>query len=98
MDPRTDHRPSPAHRAKSRGNQRADRCEDDHGVELLGRLLGRIAGPNGPEGARELLCLVVAGPGPGKHPSPLCDRYLADDVRGRPEPVQAERLPFACQS
>ena len=61
-------------------------------VQLLGRRAERVAGPLGAERAGERLRLGVVGAGEGEHAPALVARHLADDVRGRPEAVEAEAL------
>src|SRR4029079_14848532 len=65
------------------------------GVELLGRSLVRAARRRGSERASECLCLAVARPRQGVDRSPLVYRDLADDVRGRSEPVEPAQLSVA---
>ena len=56
----------------------------------LGRRVAAAAGPGGAEAARELLRALVAGAREREHLAALVHGHLADHVRGRPEPVQAE--------
>ena len=95
MDPRADHAPALPHVPQRRRDEVADRREDDHGVELLGRPGERVAGPHRAERACELLRLVVTRARAGEDAAPLCDRDLADDVRRGAEAVQAERFAVA---
>src|SRR5581483_1780381 len=74
----------------------ARRREHDRGVERL-RLLAHWPRPCGPQLARERLRRRVAGSRQGEHPPSLPDGELAEDVRGGPEAVEAERRRLARQ-
>ena len=81
-----------AHGSERRRHERADRREDDGGIERLGRHLVRAAGPHRAELARELLRLGVAGSREGVDLASLMARDLRHDMGRRAEAVDAEPL------
>ncbi len=95
VDAAADHAPALAHRFERRRHQRADRCEDDGGVERFRRHLVRAAGPHGAERAREVLRRAVALAREGEHAPPLPDRDLRQDMGSGAKAVKAERLAVA---
>ena len=90
MPPQTT-RPPLLHRLQRGRHQRADRGEDDCGVERLGRRLLRAARPHRAERAREVLRGGVALAGESEHAPALPDRHLRQDMGGGAEAVETER-------
>ena len=76
--------------ARRRRHQRADRRKDQRGVERRRSLLVASARPVNAKAPRKRLRRVVARPREGKYLSPLGQRDLRDQVRRRPEAVDAQ--------
>jgi hypothetical protein len=95
VDAGADDGPAGRERAQPGRHERARRGEDQRRVERLGRQLAGDAHPLGPELARERLRVVIARAREREDPPPLPHRDLADDVRGRAEPVEPEPLRVA---
>ena len=89
MDAAADDASAFAHRAKAGRNQRADRCEQDHGVEFLRRRLIRSAGPDGAERAGEILRDDISRAREGIDLLPAMTADLRGDMRGGAEPIEA---------
>ena len=64
-------------------------------IEFLRRRLVRAAGPDGAEPPGEVLGLCVAGAGEGIDALALMDGDLRDDMGGRAEAIEADRLAVA---
>jgi hypothetical protein len=78
-------------RLESSRQQYAYGCEYDRGIERFGwRVLGRSR-PFGTERARKILRGSIAPAGESKHASALPFRDLDEDMRCRPEGIDAER-------
>jgi hypothetical protein len=67
------------------GLQFSVRGKDDGGIKLLGRLAHRITHPNRAKGQGKLSGPFIARSGECENLTTLVFRYLADNVRGRPE-------------
>ena len=82
-------------RPQRRGDERADRREQDRGVELLRRRPGRVACPLDAELERERLRRLVLRAREREHAPALVPRDLRDDVRRGAEAVEPEPLGVA---
>ena len=90
MPPHT-RRPPFLTRLESSRQQYAYGCEYDRGIERFGwRVLGRSR-PFGTERARKILRGSIAPAGESKHASALPFRDLDEDMRCRPEAIDADR-------
>ena len=96
VDAGADHAAPFVHGAKRGRDERADRGEQNRGVERLGQGLVGSARPLGAKLAREVLALFVAWAGEGKDAPSLMSRHLRHDMRGRPEAIQADTSRVAC--
>jgi hypothetical protein len=76
--------------AKRLRNQLSGRREENRRVHFLRRCLVGAAGPGGPQLARKLLAISIAGLGEGEDFASLPASDLRDDVRGRAETVDPE--------
>jgi hypothetical protein len=83
--------------AERRRHKLAGRCEDDGGVERLRGGAHRVAGPLGSKLACQSLGVGVVGSGEGEYAAALVHGYLAHDMRGRPESVEAQARGVAGQ-
>ena len=83
--------------AQRGGDERAHRGEDDRRVERLGARRQRVARPLRAEPLRERLRCLVLRAREREHAPALVHGDLADDVRGRPEAIEAEALAVAGQ-
>ena len=95
MDAGADHRTALADGAQRHRHELARRSEDDRGVELLGRLGGGVARPDGSEPKGESLRCVVTRAREREDAAPLAARDLRDDVRRGAEAVEADPLGVA---
>ena len=98
VDAGADDRAALRERCERCRDELARRCEDDRRVELLRRLLLRVAGPLGAELARKGLARRVARLREGEDAPALRPGDLADDVRCSAEAVEAEPLGVAGQA
>ena len=98
MDPGAHHRPAFDEGPQGRGNQRADRCEDERGIERLGRRGIRIAGPHSAQRQSETLGFGIPTPGERVHLAALVARDLGHDVGRGPEAVDPEPSRIARQA
>ncbi len=95
MDPGANHDAAFAHRAQRGRHERADRSEDERGVE---RRRGHLVGASRPpaaEGEREALSLLVARTGEREDLAPLMHRHLGEQVSCGAEAVETEPQPAA---
>ena len=93
MDAAADDPPALADSGERGGNQRADRREQNGGVERRGGLVVRSARPFGPHRAGERLTGGVAGPGECEYAPPLPAANLGDDVGRGAEAIDADIPP-----
>ena len=77
------------------GDQCADGCKYDCGVERFRRFFVRAAGPNGAQASRELLGRSVGLPRKGEHGAALPFGRLRQDMSSGPKAIEPDLLPLA---